>query len=118
VKIQTERATPVIESVLAEWVFTVFLPKNGGYLFTGPYAVETFSKSDKVDLSPNQFYSNAERRPRVTIKKYADGSALATALEASEIDMAFHLPGDKIKALRENSNITIKSFPVEYMYMM
>jgi peptide/nickel transport system substrate-binding protein len=118
VKIQTERATPVIEAVLAEFAFVIFLKKNGKYLFTGPYAVETFDAGKYIDLIPNTYYPRASERPLVKIQKYDSGQALASALSKSEVDMAFHLPVDELEALRKISGITIKTFAVEYMYMM
>merc|ERR1719181_1957275 len=69
-------------------------------------------------LAPNEHYPRATERPRLTILKYADGESLANALEAEEIDMAFHLPVDRLTDLRAADGITIKSFPVGYQYMM
>jgi peptide/nickel transport system substrate-binding protein len=119
VRIVSTKSTPTMMSVLAEWVFTVYLKKDdGSFIFTGPYAVETFEDDVKIDLMPNTYYSQANERPSLTIKKYADGDALATDLEAGTLDVAFHLPIDTLSALRQVSDLTIKSFEVSYHYMM
>ena len=57
-------------------------------------------------------------RRELVIRKYAGGQALASALQADEIDMAFHLPIDSLTALRDIDGITIQSFDVGYQYMM
>jgi len=118
VQIVTERATPVMDAVLAEWVFVIYLVKSGERYFTGPYAVETFVEGDHIDLIPNIHYPRAAERPLLTIKKYSTGHEAATALENNEVDMAFHLPIDTLTDLRAVSGITVKSFLVGYHYMM
>ena len=42
VRIETERATHVMDAVLAEWVFTVYKKEGDEFVFTGPYAVDAF----------------------------------------------------------------------------
>jgi len=118
VRIQSERATPVMDAVLAEWPFVVYLVRDGQRLFTGPFAVQTFVEGDKFELVPNPHYPGAVGRPHVTIQKYASGHELATALEAGQLDLAFHLPVDVLPNLRAQDGITMKSFEVGYHYMM
>ena len=58
VRITSTTGTHVMDAVLAEWVFTVYLEDPtaiGGFLFTGPYAVATFAVGDIV-LAPNEYY--------------------------------------------------------------
>ena len=58
VRISSTKATHVMDAVLAEWVFTVYLADATaveGFLFTGPYAVQTFMAGDIV-LVPNEYY--------------------------------------------------------------
>jgi len=119
VRIVSTKSTPTMMSVLAEWIFTVYLKQaDGSFIFTGPYAVEKFEDDVKIDLIPNTYYSQANERPKLTIKKYADGDALASALKAGTLDIAFHLPIGKLSELRQVSDLTIKSFEVSYHYMM
>ena len=59
VRIVSERATPVMDAVLAEWPFVVYLNKGGQRYFTGPYKVETFVSGDHIDLVPNTHYARA-----------------------------------------------------------
>jgi len=117
-KIQSERATPVMDAVLAEWPFVVYLEKDGNFFFTGPYAIETFVKGAKIELIPNPHYPRASERNLLVIKKFADGQSLASALEAGQLDMAFHLPVESLPTLRQTNDVIVKSFPVGYQYMM
>jgi peptide/nickel transport system substrate-binding protein len=116
--IESERATPVMASVLAEWPFVIFLESGSDFIFTGPYKVETFQEGVQMVLAPNEHYPRAAERERLTILKYANGESLADAIEAGDVDMAFHLPVDRLTDLRAADGVTIKSFPVGYQYMM
>jgi len=119
VRIQSERATPVMDAVLAEFVFVVYLKTApGAFVFTGPYAVETFAAGDRIELVPNTHYAQAVERPLLVVKKFADGDAVAAALQNGSLDMGFHLPIDTLTALRQVDGLTIKSFEVGYQYMM
>jgi len=118
VKIDSEKATPVMESVLAEWCFPIFLLKNNQFLYTGQYAVEKFVAGSHIDLIPNTHYPRATERPLAVIKKFKDGAALSETFATGSLDMAFHLPVNDLTKLRENSNITIRSTLVGYHYMM
>jgi len=118
VRIVSERATPVMDAVLAEWPFVVYLNKGGQRYFTGPYKVETFVSGDHIDLVPNTHYARALERPLLKIQRFSTGSAVAEALEQGQLDMAFHLPVDELPALRQVTGVTVKSFLVGYHYMM
>ncbi|CAE7239573.1 nikA [Symbiodinium natans] len=118
VRIVSDRATPVMDAVLAEWPFVVYVVKNGQRYFTGPYLVAHFAANNHINLVPNTYYPRAAERPTLEIKKFADGNAVAQALEQGQVDMAFHLPVDELPALRQLSGITVKSFLVGYHYMM
>jgi peptide/nickel transport system substrate-binding protein len=119
VRILSENASPVMDAVLANWVFTIFLQQSGGtYIFTGPYAVETFVASSHLNLIPNTYYTDASERLLVSIHKYADGFSLATPFAAGNLDMAFHLAVQNLSSLRQINGLAIKSFPVSYQYMM
>jgi peptide/nickel transport system substrate-binding protein len=120
VRIESDRQSHVMDAVLAEWVFVVYLNDtegNGNILFTGPYVIETFGE-DQIELVPNTMYAAYQQRPLITIRKYADGDTLAEGLMNNEVDIAFHLPHDRLPELRDLEGITIKSFEVGYHYMM
>ena len=58
VRITSTTGTHVMDAVLAEWVFTVYLADAtaiGNFLFTGPYAVQSFAAGD-ISLVPNEYY--------------------------------------------------------------
>ncbi|KAL9185948.1 hypothetical protein ACHAXT_003725 [Thalassiosira profunda] len=118
VRIESERPTHVMDAVLAEWVFVVYLAKgDGNFVFTGPYEIESFGE-DKIELVPNPHYDErALERPRITIEKFADGNELAEGLEDGGIDIGFHLPIDTLPDLRKADGVRVKSFEVGYHYM-
>jgi len=119
VSIVSERATPVMDAVLAEFVFVVYLKQGpSAFVFTGPYAVETFVAGDRIELVPNAHYPQAVERPLIVVKKFSDGGSVSEALEAGSLDMGFHLPVDRLPALRQVSGLALKSFEVGYHYMM
>jgi peptide/nickel transport system substrate-binding protein len=116
-KIQSTRATPDMASVLAEYPFVIYRKSGDNFIFTGPYAVAKFVKDEKIELIPNTYYPRAGERSSLTIKKLG-GEAAASSIEAGELDMAFHIPVDTLPALRQSSDITVKSFLSGYQYMM
>jgi peptide/nickel transport system substrate-binding protein len=118
VRIESDRATHVMNAVLAEWVFVIYVKDSEGkFFFTGPYMIETFGE-DQIVMIPNNHYPDHHQRPHVTVKKYADGEALADAVMNKEVDIAFHLPPDRLAELRDVEGVNIKSFEVGYHYMM
>jgi len=116
-KIVSEKPTPVMEAVLAEWAFPVFLEKNGGFLFTGPYVVDSLTK-DACMMSPNPYYPQADQRGKWEIHRIGDGEKAAADLKAGKLDMAFHIPVGTLPGLRDTTGITVKSYLAGYQYMM
>ena len=119
VRIQSERATHVMDAVLAEWVFVIYKKDDSGsFLFTGPYFPRTFG-SNAIELSPNRYYdSKSLLRPFIRIQKFSDGHDLAQGAKNGEVDIGFHLPIDTLPELREADGVRVKSFEVGYHYMM
>eukprot|EP01043_Picozoa_sp_COSAG02_P076339 COSAG02_NODE_16166_length_1108_cov_0.999009_1_plen_237_part_10 len=102
VRIESTRATQVMDAVLAEWVFVVYYKDtSNNYVYTGPYTVRSggFTTS-QIDLIPNPYYGGAASRPMIAIKKFADGHALAEAATRGEVDLGFHLPVDTLGEVR------------------
>jgi peptide/nickel transport system substrate-binding protein len=119
-RVETELPTHIMDSVLAEWAFPVYKKDEGGdFVYTGPYVVDHFEPEDHIDLIPNVHYPQVDERSNIEVKKFEDGNALAQALEAGEVDVAFHLPIDTLPGLRDASDgdLTVKSFDVGYQYM-
>jgi peptide/nickel transport system substrate-binding protein len=114
----SERATPVMPSVLAEWAFAVYRQTPGGFVYTGPYAVEAYKSGESLMLKPNPSYAGADSRTAVRIRRFADTQAMALALDNKEVDLAFNLPVETLPRLRARSDTTVRSFPVAYQYMM
>lgn len=115
----TERPTPILPSILAEWPFKVYRrSSDDDFLFTGPYMVERLEPGARIVMSPNPHYAGVSHRPDVTIHRIADGQALALALQSGEIDLAFHLPVETISQVEADPDLLVKSFLVGYQYMM
>ena len=64
VRVETERATHVMDAVLAEWVFTVYKKDGDDYVFTGPYAVDAFVGGGHIDLGGRLGLGRLGRRSR------------------------------------------------------
>ena len=118
--ITTTVPTPVMMSVLAEWAFVVYKTLPGDTrIFTGPYAIQTLA-ADSLSAVPNTYYPNyaeGERLP-LLITRYSSGPACTTALSNNEIDLAFNLPSGSASTLNWVDDVTVKSYPVGYQYMM
>ena len=121
VRIESTISTHVMDSVLAEWVFTIYKTDGSDYVFTGPYKIESFVAGDYIDLVPNAHYidsKHGERHP-IKIKRYGS-SDLAAAAIAGEVDVGFHLPADAttLADVRAASGVHVRTFEVGYHYMM
>lgn len=116
-KVATERPTPVLASVLAEWPFAVYRP-GGDLVATGAYRPTAFRPGGRLDLAPNPHHPAGPDRPGATILRFGDGGALALALRSGEVDLAFNLPVESLAALRADPGLAVKSFPVAYQYMV
>ena len=118
VRIESTRPTHVMDAVLAEWVFVVYLKDaQGKFVFTGPYAIKTLT-AGQIDLVPNKYYNKASERSSITIKKFADGHKLAEGVKNKQVDIGFHLPIDTLPELRKLKGIHVESFEVGYHYMV
>ena len=118
VRIETEKVTHIMDSVLAEWVFVIFTTNSDGeFVFTGPYMIEHYEMNDHMDLNPNPYYPDADKRPLVEIKKFSDGHDLAKDAIKKKVDIGFHLPIDTLPDLRSVISMRVKSFEVGYHYM-
>jgi peptide/nickel transport system substrate-binding protein len=116
-RVVTERPTPVLASVLAEWPFAVYRRDGERFVFTGPWAARAFRAGSTLELEPNAHVAGAATRPAVTLRRFADAQALALALRAGELDLAFNLPVESRAMLAGAPGVTVKSFPVAYQYM-
>jgi len=115
-RVITERATPVLASILAEWGFAVARAGSSGPVFTGPFRVVSFETGSRITLEPNPKWPHPPRNP-VTIVRFQDGQALALAFRSGEVDLAFNLPVESLGMVRADGARTVKSFPVAYQYL-
>jgi peptide/nickel transport system substrate-binding protein len=117
-RVTTEKPTPVLPSILAEWPQPVYRVNTDGLVFTGPFLVEAFEPGARLDLAPNPHYDNAQKRPSIVLRRIADGQSLALAMRAGELDLAFNLPVEALGMVQADPTLSVKSFPVAYQYMM
>lgn len=117
-RIATERPTPVLPSILAEWAMPIYRVTEGDPVFTGPFAVASFDPGARIRLVPNPHFPQAEARPEIDLIRVADPQALALGLMAGELDLAFNLPVEMLPMIAARDDLTVRSFPVEYQYMM
>ena len=119
VKITSTDSTHIMSTILAEYHFPIFKKSGTSFLYTGPYKITHFEAGDHMDLEPNTHYAtNAEKRPKIEIKKYADSAALAAAAKAKELDLAFTLDVADLEAIDAVEGMSTMSYGVEYHYMM
>ncbi len=116
--VETERPTPVLGSVLAEWPMAIYRMTDEAPVFTGPYAVADFEAGAQLELTANPHFPRAEERPDVRIVHVPDAQSLALGMMAGELDLAFHLPAEMRVAVAARDDLHVRTFPVEYQYMM
>lgn len=117
VTLTTERKTTVMKSILCEWANIVFKgSEEDGYVFTGPYVLDSLDPGVSVNLVPNEYYDDrAADRPDVQLLCFKDTTAMQQAFESGEIDMAFTVTNDIAEAL-EGEGLTVKNFDAGYQY--
>ena len=115
-KIVTERPTPVMDSLLAEWCNVVFKQVDGDFIYTGPYMVEKLDSGVGLDMVPNPYYDDraADRSP-VSLKVFRDAAAMQLAFEGGEIDMMFGLTPETAEILT-GEGFTVKDYDAGYQY--
>ena len=73
----------------------------------GPYVVDTWTKDTELILTPNKdYFGDAPANDKVIIKFYTDASALLTAVESGEVDVAHKQFGpDEITTIKANDKL-------------
>lgn len=117
VTLVSERETTVMPSVLCE--YNMILCKGdeeSGYVFTGPYVIESMDPGVELNLVPNEYYDDrAAERSNVVIKAYSDAAAMQQAFESGEIDMAFTVTPETAGILEGEGYNTV-DFDAGYQY--
>lgn len=114
--IETERPTKILKSVLAEWSNVVYKYTDENTIaFTGPYVVKEHVPNEKIVLTPNPHYPDAQKRQDVVIQAIKDKATLKLAFESGEIDFAFPLPSEFAESLKKDGHV-IKGLDAGYQY--
>lgn len=114
-EIKSERPTMTMDSVLAEWTNVVFKQDGDKFIFTGPYMVASMEPENKIELTPNPYYPDADKRQDVELRAFKDVTALKLAFESGDIDMAFTVTPDVAELLKKDGKM-VKSIPAGYQY--
>lgn len=113
---KTERPTKVLDSIFAEWTNVVFKDLgNGEFVFSGPYVVKSFKPDMEIELVPNEYYEDHEKRNEVLVKAFKDESSLKLAYESGELDMAFVISPEIAETL-EKQGKNVKNIDAGYQY--
>jgi peptide/nickel transport system substrate-binding protein len=117
-EITSERAVATMPSVLAEWALVVYKSAGEQFYFTGPYQIAGMTPGATLDLEPNPHYPQAEQRPRIRIRYFAETESMALALEAGELDIAFQIPATALARLRARPGVTTATITGGYQYLL
>lgn len=114
--IVTERPTPVMDSLLAEWCNVVFKQDGEDFIYTGPYMVKKLDSGVSLELTPNPYYDDrAGLRSDVTLKVFRDSATMQQAFEAGEVDLMFGLTPE-IADILTGEGFTVKNYDAGYQY--
>lgn len=116
--LETENVTHILQCNFCEYQNVMYKDLgNGEFAFTGPYMVKSFEPGVKIEMVPNPYYPDAEKRSDVTIVVFGDASAMKLAFEAGEIDMAVTITADVMEML-EGEGLKAETFDAGYQYFI
>lgn len=113
--IATERPTNVMKSIFAEWTNVVFKKDGDDYIYTGPFKVDSLTPNNEIVMSPNEYYPQGDKRPKVTVKAFKDEAAMKTAFSSGELDLIFPITPD-LKDQLDSEGATTKTIDAGYQY--
>ncbi|GAB2863439.1 ABC transporter substrate-binding protein [Actinocorallia aurea] len=77
---------------------------------SGPFKIDSFQVDTGIEFSAyDGFYGAKPKSAKITLRYFTDPGALASALEAGEIDAAQNLGAESIKALAGRDDLTVKA---------
>ena len=118
VNVETENVTRVLKSNLCEYWVSVFKDLgNGEFAYTGPYVPVNYVADEKIEMEPNKYYPDAEKRSNVNLIKFGDLSAMKLAYESGEIDMASTITAEVVDML-EKEGLHTETFDAGYQYFI
>ena len=117
-QVVTERPITTLDSLLCEWCNVVFKQVGDGFIYTGPYMVDSLDSGVSIHLVPNPYYDDrAEQRSDVTMIVFNDAAAQQQAFEGGEIDMMFGLSPEVAQILR-GEGFTVVDYDAGYQYFV
>lgn len=106
------------KSELLKWPKTIGTPGHIGK-YTGPYAFADFVPGQSVTLIRNNYYYGPKpAAEKIVYKVFKDPTTMQLALQAGEIDVAFHVPVADIPTWQKlaNANVLVGG-PSDFVYM-
>lgn len=84
---------------------------------SGPFKLVKWEKGDRVilDAYPDHF-SNPPKVKRVVIKEIVEATSRRLQVEKGDVDIAWEMFPDQIKALKQNTDLRIESTPATLIY--
>jgi peptide/nickel transport system substrate-binding protein len=86
---------------------------------SGPFILRKWEKNDRVilDANPNHF-RNPPKVKRVVIKEITEATSRRLQVEKGDIDIAWEMYPDQIKALKKDKDLRIESSPATIIYYL
>ncbi|MFI0350813.1 ABC transporter substrate-binding protein [Actinomadura sp. 9N407] len=77
---------------------------------SGPFKIKSFAADRGAEFAAyDGFYGTKPKTPEITLKYFTDAGALASALEAGQVDAAQNLGAETIRTLKGRDDLTIHS---------
>ncbi|MFG2965873.1 ABC transporter substrate-binding protein [Streptomyces sp. NPDC048288] len=95
----------IVEKAYAEKAGKNFGTAAGGLMCSGPFKLDQWKSGNSITMSRNDAYWDSTRIPKAKKVKFTfvtDTNALTQALDTGEIDGAYELPPNAIKALEKS----------------
>lgn len=116
--VETENVTHILQCNFCEYQNIMYKDLgNGEFAFTGPYMAKSLDPGVKLEMVPNPYYPDAEKRSDVTIIVFGDASSMKLAFEAGEIDMAVTVTADVVNML-EGEGLKTETYNAGYQYFI
>jgi ABC-type transport system substrate-binding protein len=102
--------------VLAQSYSAIVLEKDGRLYGTGPFMVADGADAQQLRLVKNPHYRNPVALDEIEFRVHASAEALATAVEAGEVDLTGSLSRDDVARVREARKLFLPGTSTAILY--